>query len=206
MTLNLTEDRPMRLSNIPNRIFWPLWSVLLAAVIVVFLVGKDMQEPVKTLAIVAFVAGMLTLCLSAGLRQQKLTGQRSSPAARRYVLRFVPAMMGYAIALIGALWLFNTYHLLGWPADVVAVAPALPVLVAIWAIGRFMVEEDDEFQRKLMVESYMIATAATLGICTVVGFLQSFDLMTRDIPLWAVFPLLAACLIPAQGWVKWKYR
>jgi uncharacterized membrane protein len=196
----------MRLSKIPNRVFWPSWSVLLAAVIAVFLLGKDQQEPVKSLAIVTFVVGILTLALSAGLRQQKLTHHRRSAAARRYLWRFLPAMMAYAVALIGALWLFNTYHLSGPPAYIVALAPALPVLVAIWAIGRFMVEEDDEFQRKLMVESYMIATAATLGICTVVGFLQSFDLMTRDIPLWAVFPLLAACLIPAQGWVKWKYR
>jgi hypothetical protein len=43
-------------------------------------------------------------------------------------------------------------------------------------------------------------------VCTVFGFLQSFDLAPQSVPLWAVFPLLAICLIPAQGWVKWKYR
>jgi uncharacterized membrane protein len=206
MTFNLMGDRPMRLSKIPNNVFWPLWAVLLTAVVAVFLVGHGQQEPVKTLAIVAFVVGLLTLCLSAGLRQQNLTGHRNSPAARRYVMRFVPAMMAYAVVLIGALWFFNTYQPVGWPAYAIALAPALPVLVAIWAIGRFMIEEDDEFQKKQMVESYLIATAATLGICTVVGFLQSFDLVTKDIPLWAVFPLLAVCLLPSQGWVKWKYR
>ena len=38
-----------------------------------------------------------------------------------------------------------------------------------------------------------------------VGFLQTWKL-APDIPLWAVFPLLALCLFPAQAWVRWKYR
>lgn len=134
--------------------------------------------------------------------QQK---RRVSPAARRYLWRFLPSMAAYAVVLFASLWLYQHVRLQGPLAYLVAISPAIPVLGAIWAIGMFMSEEEDEFQRKMMIESYLWATGATLAICTGVGFLQTWKL-APDIPLWAVFPLLALCLFPAQAWVRWKYR
>jgi hypothetical protein len=206
MTFNLTEDRPMRLSTIPNNVFWPIWSVLLAGVAAAFTWGLSAHhEPERSIGVLTFVAGMIVLCLSAGLRHNRRAQVRTSPAARRYLMRFLPAMALYGLALFGAIWLYQHHKPTGVLAYLVALAPALPIMGAIWAVGRFFIEEDDEFQRKIMIESYLWATGATLAICTVVGFLQAFDLV-QPIQLWTVFPLLAVCLVPAQGWVRWKYR
>jgi hypothetical protein len=200
------EDRRMRLSTIDNWKFWPAWLVLLAAVIGGFLFGLEGHGSViRALAVGGFIVGLVALTLTAGLRQQARSGARRSPASLRYLRRFLSAMMAYAVILITALWLKENMAPTGLLAYALAVSPALPLLVAIWAIGRYMVEEDDEFQRKVMVESYLLASGATLAICTVVGFLQTFELIPA-IPLWTVFPLMAACLGPAQGWLRWKYR
>jgi hypothetical protein len=84
--------------------------------------------------------------------------------------------------------------------------PAGPSKTAVIAsIGFYLVEEDDEFQRTIMVQSYLLATGATLALCTVAGFLQSFKL-APPIELWVVFPLLAVCLPPAQYLVGRRYR
>jgi hypothetical protein len=206
MTFNLTEDRPMRLSTIPNRYFWPVWMLFLVGLIGAFLWGILMAPAApRAYVIGVYVAGVFALAFSAARRQRIRTGGRVSTAARKYLMRFLPSMALYGVALVAAIWLYQHHKPTGVLAYLVALAPALPIMGAIWAVGRFFIEEDDEFQRKIMIESYLWATGATLAICTVVGFLQAFDLVPA-IQLWTVFPLMAVCLVPAQGWVRWKYR
>ncbi|WP_269716545.1 hypothetical protein [Caulobacter sp. NIBR2454] len=119
-----------------------------------------------------------------------------NPVLRRYLLRFSISMVLYVVVLIASLRLLRTQELQGPLLYLVAVAPALPILGVIWAMGAFVVELKDEYQRMRLVRAMMIATGLSLSIFTVVGFLQNSGAIQAE-PLWA-FPIWCACLGLAQ--------
>ena len=124
--------------------------------------------------------------------------QRMSPAARRYLWRFLPAMAVYSAAVLGvSAWLGGSAPPRGLLLYAAAVAPAVPLLAAIWAIGRFLVELEDEYQRALLIEAVLWATGLTLAITTVWGFLQVYADAPAP-PLFFVFILFCAALGVAQ--------
>lgn len=68
-----------------------------------------------------------------------------------------------------------------------AVLPGLAIIGVFWAIGRLMVEEEDEFLRMLTVRQALVATAIALSAASVWGFLESADLVVHlDAWWWAV--------------------
>ena len=75
----------------------------------------------------------------------------ASIAQRRYNKRVIILSLGYAVALLGATYAFK-HHLLSGPVAYVAAAlPALPLIGVFAAIGLYLVEEQDEYVRMLMV-------------------------------------------------------
>ena len=46
-----------------------------------------------------------------------------------------------------------------------------------WAIGRLLVEEQDEYIRMLLVRQTLVATGFTLSLVTIWGFLENFRLV-----------------------------
>jgi hypothetical protein len=68
---------------------------------------------------------------------------------------------------------------------VVAVLPALPIVGIFVAIGRYLVEEQDEYVRMLMVRQTLWASAFMLTLATVWGFLETFDLVGHVDGYWA---------------------
>ncbi|MEO9130461.1 MAG: hypothetical protein ABI240_04565 [Sphingomonas sp.] len=100
-----------------------------------------------------------------------------SPAIKRYNRRVITLSLMYAALLIGAVYLF-VHHLLSGPvAYVAAVLPALPIIGIFLAIGRYLVEETDEYLRDQFVRKALIATGFALSIATAWGFLENFDLV-----------------------------
>jgi hypothetical protein len=138
------------------------------------------------------------------LRRKGVVSPMRAPI-RRYLWRFLPAMGLYVIVLFVSLRLYRAYDLAEPLLWLVAVAPALPLIAAIAAIGLYLKEEDDEFQRALAVASYVVATGLMLATATVWGFLEQFGLAPH-VPSWSAFPLLALCLVPSQIIVYWRYR
>ena len=67
--------------------------------------------------------------------------------------------------------------LAGPSAYLAAVLPALPIIGIFAAIGRYLVEEHDEYVRMLMVRQTLWASAFALSVATVWGFLESFDMV-----------------------------
>jgi hypothetical protein len=97
-----------------------------------------------------------------------------SQAKQRYNARVMRLSAAYAAALVGAEYLF-VHHLAAGPvAVVVAILPALPIVGIFAAIGRYLVEERDEYVRMMMVRQTLIASGFALSIATVWGFLESF--------------------------------
>jgi hypothetical protein len=104
----------------------------------------------------------------------------TSPAQRRYNKRVLVFCAAYGFALVGGISYFNNHpgaH--GVTAYVAAIVPALAIIGVFFAIGRYLVEESDEYLRMLMVRQTLVATAFALSLATLWGFLNSFDLAPR---------------------------
>lgn len=128
-----------------------------------------------------------------------------SPAGRRYLKRFIPAMITYVISIFGASYGFRLFDLTGPVAWAVAIAPALPILAVIAIMGLYVKEETDEFQRNVLVESMLWGFGVTLAITTVWGFLEMYVHTPGLQSFWA-FPIFCGAMGLAQPFVRRRYR
>lgn len=132
-------------------------------------------------------------------------GSPRSPAARRYVARFIPAMLLYVVVLFGSIWTLRHLAPTGPLLWLLAVAPALPIVAAIVVMGLYLLEETDEFLRATLAQSMLWGIGVTMTVCTVWGFLENADLAPH-LPLFLVFPLFCAAFGLAQPFVTRRYR
>ncbi|MBI1252394.1 MAG: hypothetical protein GC189_13100 [Alphaproteobacteria bacterium] len=135
-----------------------------------------------------------------------MAGRTANPARRRYNVRFVAAMTAYAAITFGAVW---TLRQAPPEADVLrfalAVAPAIPLLGVIWAVGAYLVEETDEFRRATFAQALLWGLGATLAFTTVWGFLEELGGAPR-FPLYLVFCVFAVAMGAAHLVIRWRYR
>lgn len=97
-------------------------------------------------------------------------------AVKRYNRATIVLSLAYVALLFGAQIAIGRHGLSGPAAYVVAILPALPIIGLFGAIGRYLIEESDEYIRLLTVRQTLVASALSLSIATSWGFLQSFDL------------------------------
>lgn len=100
-----------------------------------------------------------------------------SPAIRTYNRRVLWLSAIYAVVLMGTVYGFKNGLLVGPAAYLAAILPALPIIGVFAAIGRYLIEERDEYLRVLMVRQTLWASGFALSIATVWGFLESFELV-----------------------------
>ena len=103
--------------------------------------------------------------------------RRLNPAHKRYVLRVAIAMAAYIIFLTVALRFVARGDVAGPLAYVLGALPGLAVIGVFWAVGRLLIEETDEYLRMLLVRQTLVATAFSLSIATVWGFLENVRLV-----------------------------
>jgi hypothetical protein len=101
----------------------------------------------------------------------------SSNARSRYTLRIAICTAAYLVSLAMALRLVGGGVVSGIPAYILAALPGVAVVGIFWAFARLLIEEKDEFRRLLLVGQSLVATAFTLSIATVWGFLENFGLV-----------------------------
>ncbi len=99
-----------------------------------------------------------------------------SAAQRRYIQRTLLFSGLYMLSLFVAVFLHSRGLMEGPLAYPLAILPGLAIAGVFLAIGRLIVEEEDEFIRMLIVRQSLIATGFALSISTVYGFLNSFEL------------------------------
>ena len=133
-------------------------------------------------------------CLLSGLyyRLAPDACDSGTPAQRRRYLReFLPPMLAYALVVIGSVWLLRRINGPDWLRALVALAPVLPIGLALRAIARH-IRNIDELQQRIELEAVSIATAlVSLGYLAG-GFLQLakvIDVEAGDAMIW-VFPLV----------------
>jgi hypothetical protein len=128
------------------------------------------------------------------------------PSWRRYMLRFTAAMATY-VAVLAAV----DYAVRGGFAPpkpwlyLFAVAPAVPVAAVVVIVLRYLLEEEDEYQRMLSIKAYVMATGLTLTVCTAWGFLQDFAGLPQ-ISLTHVFVLFCICQGFTTAWTRVRGR
>lgn len=128
-----------------------------------------------------------------------------SPAMRRYQALFWPLMVVYVVVLYAVINRFQTSPPTGAMRYVAAVAPALPLLGVIYAVGRYIVEEADEFARLKVVLAVLGGLGFTLAVTTVWGFLEAFAGVEHLTSYW-VFPIFCVGMGLSQPIVWWRYR
>jgi MFS family permease len=102
---------------------------------------------------------------------------RFSPAQRRYNRRVLVLSVVYAALLFPTVYLLSRHLVAGPLAYVVGVLPALAVSGFFWLMGRYLIEETDEYLRMLQIRQLLIATGIALTAATIWGFLEGFDLV-----------------------------
>lgn len=105
-------------------------------------------------------------------------------AWKRYNWRVVWLSLVYALFLVTAVYGFKHQLIPAGLRYFVAILPALPIIGIFGAIGRYLVEEQDEYVRMLMVRQTLWASAFTLSIATVWGFLDNFGLVGHADGYW----------------------
>jgi drug/metabolite transporter (DMT)-like permease len=108
-----------------------------------------------------------------------------SPAMRRYNFRVIGLSLAYAGALFGVTFLFRDFEPGGPAAWGLALLPALPLVGVFIAMGRYLVEERDEYLRAVETRKSLIATGFMLIVTTCWGFLQSFGQVPPVDMYWA---------------------
>jgi hypothetical protein len=175
----MTEDSPL-----PPRI-GPAAVTYVAAVLaaLVVFIGYHPRGWALALTIAVPVAALGWLARQA-FRRRRMSNC-NNPAQRAYVRRSVPLMIAYVAALFVAIRLHDTIAPTGPLAVALAILPALPLIGVVWALGRLLVEEQDEYLRSLHVRQFMIATGFMLVVTCIWGFLEMFDLVPHVPMYWA---------------------
>jgi hypothetical protein len=96
---------------------------------------------------------------------------------RRYNRRMIWLWLLYTVFLFAALYLFKHRLLSGAAAYVVAILPAVPIIGVFATVGRYLVDERDEYLRMLMARQTLWASGFALSLATIWGFLESFELV-----------------------------
>ena len=105
-------------------------------------------------------------------------------AWKRYNWRLIWLSLAYGLFLVAAVYGFRHQLIPPRLKYFVAILPALPIMGIFGAIGRYLVEEQDEYVRMLMVRQTLWASAFTLSVATVWGFLDNFGLVGHADGYW----------------------
>jgi hypothetical protein len=155
-------------------------------------------------AITGTVAMLLFVCAMGLLIPMVRAGERrhgANPVVIRYNRRILAASMGYVLGLGLALAIWKNYEPSGAVAVAIALLPTIPTFAIIWAMGRYLVEETDEYLRYRTVRAAIMSLGMVLAIGIFWGFLETFELVPH-IWAWWVLPVWAGGLGLAQLWMK----
>ena len=142
-----------------------------------------------TVAMAALVILFTYTLFRAGEQRAKAAGD-FSPAMGRYNRRMLAAGAVYVVGLFTAIWVHDNLNLSGVAAFATAFLPSIGVLWMVWAMGRLLAEEQDEYLRSRLVRSSLFGLGTLLTLATVWGFFEQFDLVPH-VPTWAAVPVFA---------------
>ena len=149
---------------------------------------------------VGFILLAAATCLLLPLARRRSDGCISR-AMVDYNRRIVFSSLGYVLGLGIAVTLWNSYQLSDALVFAISLLPTLPTFGIIWAMARYLAEEQDEYLRQRTIMAALFALGVVLAIGIFYGFLEMFELVPH-IWAWWVLPVWAIGLGLAQLWQK----
>lgn len=149
---------------------------------------------------VGFILLAAATCLLIPLARRRSDGC-TSRAMADYNRRIVFSSLGYVLGLGIAVTLWNSYELSDALVFAISLLPTVPTFGIIWAMARYLAEEQDEYLRHRMIMAALVALGVVLAIGIFYGFLEMFELVPH-IWAWWVLPVWAIGLGLAQLWQK----
>ncbi|MGB6482842.1 MAG: hypothetical protein WBE86_05075 [Candidatus Acidiferrales bacterium] len=119
--------------------------------------------------------------------------------------RAIPVIILYFLLFVMVNWLFDRHFLRGHIAYLFAVLPALPLIVVIVLLGRYIREETDEFKRAVFVEALLWAIGLTMVLTTAWGFIEMF-IPGMHVPVLWVFPLFCVMAAAAKLFIRRRFQ
>ncbi len=129
----------------------------------------------------------------------------TTPAARTYRRRMMIASAVYVGAIVLVVGVNGWRPATGPVAYFLALLPAVGVSGMFLAMGLYLREETDEFQRSVQIESSLWATGLVMILCAVWGFLEMFRLAPH-VQSWVVVPVWALIHGLANVFTRRRYR
>ena len=97
-----------------------------------------------------------------------------SKASKRYQITVLIEMVAYVLIVFGEKAFFGHHNPVGAELYALAALPTVPIIGVLAAVGIYLRDEKDEYQRDLMVKSMLWGTAGVLSLSTFLAFLHSF--------------------------------
>jgi hypothetical protein len=176
-----------------------VWAglVLVAAAAIVTLKVTGAIDRTTAFILFAVSMGLLLPMVRAMTRQR---AGCSTVASVGYWRRMVLFGSLYALDLGIAIAVDEAVGVRGWFTVLFALLPTLPILGMIWAMGRYLVDETDEFLRHRAALAALIGLGVLLAVSTFVGFLERFGLNLHP-EGWFALPVWAMGMCIGQAWM-----
>ncbi|GMM91948.1 hypothetical protein [Qipengyuania sp. MTN3-11] len=132
-------------------------------------------------------------------RRSATKGPGASTAVARYLTGIFASSLAYMFGLGIALWAWRSLEpstVLTWA---LAMLPIAPILWMIWVMGRYIVEEQDEYLRHRAIIASLVGLGFVLAIGSFWGFLETFELVPH-MPGWWAVPVWAAGTAVGHLW------
>ena len=149
--------------------------------------GAIESKAILLLLMIAPMGLMIPMMKAANRRVDDGPCGGKGAAQKRYIKRVMLFTSLYLIVLA----LFVSVEASGNVPEalrvVLGVLPGLAIIGVFWAVGRLIIEEQDEFMRMLVIRQSLVATGFALSLASVWGFLESADIVIHlDAYWWAV--------------------
>jgi len=128
-----------------------------------------------------------------------------NPVVRRFYLRTLAANAIYIVLTICIALYFYKFHPHGPLATVLALLPAVALLGFIIAIGLYLIEDKDEFQRNQMVDVLLWGLGGVLVFTSAWGSLETFTHIRHFNPS-LTYQIFWLCVAIRTPFLLRKYR
>ena len=138
-----------------------------------------------------YLAGSALMLLLPRWWREHCDEMYAQPAGKRYIRALLPIMGFYSLALFASIWVIKQGIASIPLRAVIAVSPALAILMLMWAALRYL-REIDELQRRIETEAIGIASLLVSVLYFAGGLLEKAKVLHFDAAaamIW-VFPLL----------------
>ena len=172
-----------------------------------FLASAGVIAALKVTDAIDSTTGFILFAAATGLLIpfSRSLGRRDSTCVSRAAIRYTKGIaitsLLYVLGLGLAITLDRRMELSGAVAFLVALMPVIPILAMIWVMGRYLVEEQDEYLRYKAMIASLAGLALVLAAGSFWGFLETFGLVPH-MPGWWAVPVWAIGMGLGQAWMS----